>query len=77
MTCMQRFVLIAALALVGGESSEAQTTLTVRPESRVILLGRSNVHSWSCSTSTFQTSFALDSSDRADRIGAPASHPIR
>lgn len=57
-------VLMASLALVGGASVQAQTTLTVQPESKVVLHGRSNVNSWSCATSTFQTRFDVDSSSR-------------
>lgn len=59
-------VSIAALALPVGGTAMAQAGLTVLPESRVILNGRSNVNSWSCATSTFQTSYGLDSTDQAD-----------
>lgn len=56
-------VLLASLALcMDGANVQAQTALTVQPESKVILHGRSNVNSWSCATSTFQTSFEVDSS---------------
>jgi len=77
MSCTKHLTLIAAFALLAGESAKAQSTMTVRPESRVVLLGRSNVHNWSCSTSTFQTSIGVDSSDRAERVGTSESHPIR
>jgi polyisoprenoid-binding protein YceI len=57
-------VLMASLAHVASASARAQTALTVQPESRVILLGRSNVNSWSCASSTFHTRFDIDSSAR-------------
>jgi polyisoprenoid-binding protein YceI len=66
MSRMPSFALIAALALIGGGSLRAQT-MTVRPESRVILLGRSNVHGFSCATSTFQANIGVNSSNLASR----------
>ena len=77
MTRMKPFGLIAALALVGGGSVKAQTSMTVRPESRVILLGRSNVHSWSCATSTFQTSIEFDSSARSESAASHSKSVVR
>lgn len=60
-------VLLASLAFcAGGASVQAQTALTIQPESEVILHGRSNVNSWSCATSTFQTRFDVDSSARSE-----------
>ena len=73
-TRIRLVVLMASLALVGGASVQAQTALTVQPGSRVILLGRSNVNSWSCATSTFQTRFDVDSSSRAE--GEPRSKSV-
>jgi len=55
---------------------EAQTALTVQPESRVILHGRSNVNSWSCATSTFQTRFDVDSGARVEGL-EPRSKFVR
>lgn len=64
---MTRVALMASLALcTGGASVQSQTALTVQPDSRVILHGRSNVNSWSCATSTFHTRFDIDSSDRSE-----------
>ena len=76
MTRTRPFALIAALALFGGGSLKAQTAMTVRPESRVILLGRSNVHAFSCATSTFQTNIGVDSSHRAEGL-ASGPRPFR
>ena len=77
---MRPFVLIAALALFGGESGKAQTGITVRPESKVILLGRTNVHGFSCATSTFQANLGIDSNNLASRprtIRLTVTVPVR
>jgi polyisoprenoid-binding protein YceI len=71
------FVLLAALALLGGRAVGAQTAYTVRPESKVVLHGRSNVNSWSCATSTFQTSIGVDSSARSAHPGSRPRSVVR
>ncbi len=73
-TRLRPVVLMASLALAGSASVQAQTALTVQPESRVILLGRSNVNSWSCASSTFQTRFDIYSSARVE--GEPRSKSV-
>lgn len=70
-------ILTALLALVASGAAGAQGTFTVRPESRVILLGRSNINSWSCATSTFDATIAVDSSARHDTDPALARRTIR
>lgn len=77
MTRMQPFALIALLALFTSGRATAQSALTVRPGSKVILLGRSNVHSWSCATSTFQANITLDSSDRSDGLASGSKSVVR
>jgi len=68
--------LMASLVLLSAASMEAQTALTVQPESRVTLHGRSNVNSWSCATSTFQTRFDVDSGARVEGL-EPRSKFVR
>jgi len=77
MTRTKPFALIAVLTLLGAGCLKAQTAMVVRPESRVLLLGRSNVHSWSCSTSTFQTSIELDSSGRSANPASRTKSTVR
>jgi lipoprotein-anchoring transpeptidase ErfK/SrfK len=57
----QEFAVTGGLALLAWASASAQTSFTVQPESRVVLLGRSNVHSWSCATSNLAAMVAVDS----------------
>jgi len=71
-------VLLASLVLgMDGASVQAQTALTVQPESKVILHGRSNVNSWSCATSTFQTRFDVDSSARSGNVEPRSESVVR
>lgn len=57
-----RLVLLVALAASFAVEAAAQgTKMTVRPESKVTLAGRSNVHDWSCKSSDFQATIELDS----------------
>jgi polyisoprenoid-binding protein YceI len=75
---VSRFLTLAAfLALAATEPAGAQPAFNVRPQSRVILLGRSNVHSWSCATSTFDAAIAVDSSARHSATPGRAGPTIR
>jgi len=63
MTRTHLFVLTAALtASMGAQAAAQSTKMTVRPESKVTLAGRSNVHDWACNSSTFSATIELDSS---------------
>jgi polyisoprenoid-binding protein YceI len=59
-------LLLSSLALPAPPCLQAQAGITVSPESRVILHGRSNVNSFSCATSTFQTSIRIDSAEGSE-----------
>jgi polyisoprenoid-binding protein YceI len=59
-------LLLSSLTLPLVPRVQAQAGITVSPESRVILHGRSNVNSFSCATSTFQTSIRIDSAPQSE-----------
>jgi polyisoprenoid-binding protein YceI len=61
---VRRLVLAAAVLTPLGRV-HAQRTFAVRPGSRVILVGSSNVHGWSCISSTFAATVSLHESDTA------------
>ena len=50
--------------------------MTLRPESKVVVSGKSNVHDWSCASSGFQASIQLDSSYDTKPL-AEVTKPIR
>ena len=61
MTRSRFLTLTAALTASMATPIAAQgVSMTVRPESKVILAGGSNVHDWSCSSSAFQATIELD-----------------
>ena len=60
MTRTYLLALTAALTVSFGSQAAAQAKMTVRPESKLTLAGGSNVHDWSCSSSTLNASIALD-----------------
>jgi polyisoprenoid-binding protein YceI len=47
------FVLVPALAFAAPAAAQAQHTFTFAPESKIVIEGSSNVHAWTCATSTF------------------------
>jgi polyisoprenoid-binding protein YceI len=61
MTRSELFALTAALtASMTGQVAAQSVSTTVRPESKVMLAGSSNVHDWACSSSAFQATIELD-----------------
>jgi polyisoprenoid-binding protein YceI len=67
--------LLSFLALPAG--LRAQGGITVDPESRVILHGRSNVNSFSCATSTFQAVVRIDSAARPEGSDTRSTSVVR
>ena len=62
MTRSQLFVIAAALtASIGAPVSAQSARMTLRPESKVMLAGGSNVHAWACNSSAFNATIELDS----------------
>jgi hypothetical protein len=61
MTRIHLFAITAALTAFTAGQSVGQTKMTMRPDSKVTLDGSSNVHDWSCKSSTFQATIELDS----------------
>jgi polyisoprenoid-binding protein YceI len=59
---LARTAVLTVLTAALGAQADAQTMMTVRPESKVTLDGSSNVHDWSCKSSAFQATIQLDSS---------------
>ena len=55
-----------ATALLAAGAGAQVTPLAVAPESKVIILGKSNVNSWSCATSAFVTSVDVGVGPRRD-----------
>lgn len=64
-----RAIAIFGIVLLPFGSAIAQRAFTVRPGSKVILLGKSNVNSWRCATSTFAATVDVDSSARDAATG--------
>jgi polyisoprenoid-binding protein YceI len=63
MTRTQLLVVAAVLTVsIGARASAQSTKMTVRPESKVMLTGSSNVHEWACTSSAFNATIELDSS---------------
>jgi polyisoprenoid-binding protein YceI len=60
MTRYQIFALTAAMAAFATPAA-AQTRMTLKPESKIVLEGSSNVHDWACRTSAFEAAIELDS----------------
>jgi polyisoprenoid-binding protein YceI len=50
-----RLSVAAALALIALPAA-AQRSVTVSPASKIVVEGKSNVHAWTCATSTFEAS---------------------
>jgi polyisoprenoid-binding protein YceI len=67
---------VALAAFMVAPLAAQSTSMTVRPESKVTLAGGSNVHDWSCKSSTFQATIELDSTYQAVSL-AELQKPIR
>ena len=66
MTRMEVFALTATLAVAMTTPVAAQgARMTVRPDSKVILSGGSNVHDWTCKSADFKATIEMDSSYQA------------
>jgi polyisoprenoid-binding protein YceI len=61
MTRTRMLALATTLIAATAAPAIAQTRMSVQPESKIVLAGGSNVHDWSCKSSTFQASIELDS----------------
>lgn len=62
MTPLRVLTVVAALATTATNAMAQGASMTLRPESKVVVSGGSNVHDWSCSSSGFAASIQLDSS---------------
>jgi polyisoprenoid-binding protein YceI len=69
----RRLAFALVIALLVSDRMMAQYTFTAGPGSRVILLGKSNVHRWSCATSMLIATASIRASERgsANVAGAP------
>jgi polyisoprenoid-binding protein YceI len=67
--------LTAAMTIAVASTAAAQTKMTLRPESKVVVAGGSNVHSWSCAATGFTAAIDLDSAYAASPLSV-ASKPI-
>jgi len=61
---------LAASMTIPAQQSAAQTKMTLRPESNLTLSGSSNVHDWSCKSSSFQATVELDSAYQTEPFTA-------
>ena len=61
MTIKTALTLTAAMTIGLATTMDAQTGMTLRPESKVTVAGGSNVHDWSCAASGFQATVEMDS----------------
>jgi polyisoprenoid-binding protein YceI len=51
-------------------SAAAQTKMTLRPDSKVVVAGGSNVHDWSCTATGFSAAIEIDTASAAKPIGS-------
>lgn len=79
------FITAAIAACVISRATAQSTHPTLGPDSKVMLLGKSNINSWACATSVFEATLHVDSSaqggasTRIDkpRIGLSVNVPVR
>jgi polyisoprenoid-binding protein YceI len=65
--------LTAAMTIAIATGAAAQETkMNLRPESRIVVAGGSNVHDWSCKSTAFQATVQLDSSYATEPLTALA-----
>ena len=68
---MRRILLTtSALVIACATTSFAQTRLAVRPESKLLLEGDSNLHGWHCSAATFETVVSMDTAAKSPFVAA-------
>lgn len=70
------FTVAAALATTTTTAFAQGASMTLLPESRIVVSGGSNLHDWSCTSSGFQASVQLDSAYDV-RPFAGLTNPIR
>jgi polyisoprenoid-binding protein YceI len=72
MTRTHLFVLTAALSASIGANAVAQDTtgmkMSVRPESKVMLEGGSNLHGWACRSTNFTATIELDNAFQTEPL---------
>ena len=69
MTTQTLLELTAALTLALASAATAQTKMTLRSDSKVVVAGSSNVHGWSCTATGFSAAIELDSASATRPIG--------
>lgn len=67
--------LTAGLTIAMASTAAAQTKMTLRPESKVVVAGGSNVHEWSCKATGFSAAIEMDSGYTTSAFTA-AAKPI-
>jgi polyisoprenoid-binding protein YceI len=73
MTRFRLFVFTAAMVAATAVPAPAQgTRMSLRPESKVVLAGGSNVHDWACNSSAFDAAITMD-----DSYGSPFTSVAR
>jgi hypothetical protein len=61
MTPIRILIVAAGLAIPATAALAQGASMILRPESKVVVSGNSNVHDWSCTSAGFQASIMLDS----------------
>lgn len=72
MTTKGLLELTAAMTLAIASTAAAQTKMTLRSESKVVVAGGSNVHEWSCQATGFAATIELDEGYATAPFGAIA-----
>src|SRR5688572_12434948 len=75
MTIKAVLKLTTALTIALASPLAAQTKMTLRPDSKVVVAGASNVHDWSCRATGFSAAIELDSGYATSPLSA-AAKPI-
>lgn len=76
MTPIRMLTVAAALAISATPVMPQGASMALRPESKVVVSGGSNIHDWSCTSAGFQASIQLDSSYDTRPL-AELTKPIR
>ena len=61
--------LTAAMTMALASTAAAQTKMSLRPESKVVVAGGSNVHDWSCQATGFAAAIEIDPVSATKPIG--------
>jgi polyisoprenoid-binding protein YceI len=76
MTPIRALTVVAALVATATSVMAQGASMTLRPESKVVVNGRSNVHDWSLTAEGFQAAITLDSAYDVRPL-AELTKPIR